>query len=324
MSGRSQPIVSVITPAYNAASYLSETIASVLTQTFGDLEVIIADDGSTDATLELAREWERVDPRVRTVSGPNGGSSVARNRAIRHARGSYFALLDSDDLWWPEFLAAQMAVFDERPDADVVTGNAYNFGGPFSGRPLNPPGPLRPLSLLEILSQECSVCIMSVFRRSVIERIGGFDETLRHNEDYDFWIRAAAAGCRFLTNPRPLAHYRRHPASKSADDVAAFNGITIVLQRAQQLCADRPAERAAIDRQLARFERARLFASAKNHLVRREFDAAAGFFQRLSAVSNDLTSSVLAGLCRCAPRTLLWGYRTKTTLRTLGRMRGRC
>jgi glycosyltransferase involved in cell wall biosynthesis len=163
-----QPTVTIITPAYNVARFLSQTIESALAQTFGDFELLISDDGSTDETLEVARGWERVDPRIRVIVAPNGGSATARNRAMKEARGSYFALLDSDDLWQPGFLAAQLAIFHQNPDADVVTANAYNMGGSSDGRPLKPVGvPCRKLTLLEIVENEDAICIMSVFRRAV-------------------------------------------------------------------------------------------------------------------------------------------------------------
>jgi glycosyltransferase involved in cell wall biosynthesis len=311
------PVVSIITPAYNAAPFLAQTISSALAQTFGDFELLISDDGSTDHSFEIACAWARLDPRVRALTGPNRGSSSARNRAMGEARGKYFALLDSDDLWLPDFLKAQLDVFRRYTDADVVTANAYNLGGPRHGQLLNPPASgYRRLSLLEMIEHENSVCIMSVFRRSVVERVGGFDEAVLHNEDYDFWLRAVQAGCQFVVNPEPLAWYRRRPESKSADEAAALAGIIKVLHRARVRCADMPAEGAAIDRQLVRFERQRLFARAKAHLLRREFDAAARAFEALSALSHDFGARAMALISRQSPQALLFAYQLKAAFRT--------
>ena len=311
------PLVSIITPAYNAESLLSDTIQSALAQTFTDFEFLIADDGSTDRTLAVARRWAQLDSRVRVLAGPNGGTSSARNRALDEARGSYFALLDSDDLWEPGYLDAQLAVFRDHPEADLVTGNAYNFGGPFNGQPLKPIGTAcQRLSLLDIIEHEGAVCIMSVFRRQVFDAIGAFNPGLRQCEDYEYWVRAVHAGFVLLANPAPLAYYRRRPDSISADQIDHYNWVVFMYQSLRSLCHDRPVELVAIERQLARFERERLFITAKTHLVRGEFEAAAAHFTRLSAVTNDLASAIIAGLSRHLPQALLWAYRAKSAFRT--------
>ena len=314
------PLVSIITPAYNAEGLLSETIESALAQTFTDFELLIADDGSKDHTVDVARRWAKLDSRVKVLTGPNGGTSSARNRALSHARGSYFALLDSDDLWHPGYLDAQLAVFRDHPEADVVTGNAYNFGGPFNGRPLKPIGTAcQRLSLLDILEDEGAVCIMTVFRRRVLDAIGAFNPGLRQCEDYEYWVRAVHAGFVLLANPAPLAYYRRRPDSISANEIDHYNWVVVMYQSLRSLCHNRPAELAAIERQVARFERERLFITAKTHLVRGEFEAAAANFTRLSAVTNDFASAIVAGVSRHVPQALLWAYRAKSACRTLRR-----
>src|SRR5205814_6069934 len=145
------PTISILTPAYNASEFLSQTVASALAQTWRDFELLIVDDGSTDDTRDIASAWERTDPRVRVLTRPHGGPSAARNTAIAEARGSYFALLDSDDLWHPSFLDSQMSILNGRYPTDVVTGNAYNLGGIHDGQPVNRAGTsCREISLSEI------------------------------------------------------------------------------------------------------------------------------------------------------------------------------
>ena len=97
-------------------------------QTFDDFELVIVDDGSTDSTLTMAKAFEARDRRIRVFTQPNGGMSAARNTALREARGRFFALLDSDDVWMPTFLETHVALFD-RFGVDVVTNNALNLGG---------------------------------------------------------------------------------------------------------------------------------------------------------------------------------------------------
>jgi glycosyltransferase involved in cell wall biosynthesis len=315
MRSNDRPAVSVIVPAYNAASFLSETVQSALAQTFADFEVLISDDGSTDGTFELAQQWSRTDPRVRSITGPNGGTASARNRAMELARGSFFALLDSDDVWFPTFLESQMAVFERHPEVDVVTGNARSLGGPFDGQPLRPAGgDCRPLSLLAMIEDENAVCVMSVFRRTVFDRIGGFDRKVVYSEDYEFWVRAALAGFTFLANPKPLAWYRRRPDGKSADEVALLTGAIAILEEARAKCDELPLERAAMDRQITHYDQRRLLAIAKSHLIRREFAAASAHLDQLSVSKDDLPAKLMAEVGRRVPSVLLWAYRAKAAL----------
>jgi glycosyltransferase involved in cell wall biosynthesis len=296
------------------------TVESALAQTRGDFELLLSDDGSTDNTLEVARQWQRRDSRVRVLNGPNGGTSTARNRALRVARGSYFALLDSDDLWEPDYLAAQLAVFADHPEADVVTANAYNLGGPFDGLPLKPTGGgCRKLSMLDIIEHEDAVCITSVFRRRIFDRLGGFDPHLWYCEDYEYWVRAAHAGFVFFVNPAPHARYRRRADSKSAEEAAHFDGVIRVYQHIRRFWPHPCPEREAIDRQISRFERQRLLDAAKTHLLRRNFGAAAVDFERLAAMRNDVASGVIAGVGRRLPQAILWAYHVKSAFRTLRR-----
>jgi glycosyltransferase involved in cell wall biosynthesis len=308
----------VITPAYNASEFLPQTIASALSQTYRDFELLVVDDGSTDNTLEIAQRFTSTDSRIRVLRRSHAGPSAARNSAIAQARGEYLALLDSDDLWQPTFLEAQVSLLRARPRVDVVTGNAYNLGGPLHGQPMNPTHGCREIAPLEILQRENSIFIMSVFRRVVVERTGGFDESLPLNEDYDFWIRAAHAGCVFLYNPVPLGHYRRRPDSMSSNHLQMVTGIMHVLRKAQRLFAGRPRELAAIERQLARFEEERLLAKAKTNLVERNFSAATDDFNSLFSVKRDFMSGVIARMSRYFPGLLLWAYRAKRALRLGG------
>jgi glycosyltransferase involved in cell wall biosynthesis len=241
-------------PAYNVAPYLGAAMDSVLSQTHRDVELIVVDDGSTDDTPRIAGERARRDGRVRILHRANGGIAAARNDAMRAATAPVFAILDSDDLWDPSYLETQLAILEQRPDVDVVTANAWLLGGRHDGRSARPFPDARPEpDLAAIISDETAVFIMSVFRRRMYDAIGGFDETFRTNEDYDYWLRAAAAGFRFTRNDRPLGRYRRRHDSLSADDVRMVRGILRVYEKLRGAVADRPLEQALLDRQVARF-----------------------------------------------------------------------
>ncbi len=310
------PAVSVIMPAYNVAAYLGTAIDSVLGQTFGDLELIVVDDGSTDESPDIAQDRARRDPRVRLLHRENGGIAAARNEAMREATAPVFAILDSDDVWDRAYLASQLAILDERPEIDIVTGNAYFLGGPHDGQPARPWPDSRPQpDLASIISDETAVFIMSVFRRRVYDTLGGFDEAFRTNEDYEFWLRAALAGFRFARNDRPLGQYRRRHDSLSADDVRMVRGILRVYAKLRRLLAERPADRALVDAQLARFTTLLHDVEAKHALRSGDFEAAASHLAALHERRGGARLAVARFMARWTPTLLSRAYEARRTSR---------
>ena len=159
-------VVSILTPAYNAESYIGEAISSALAQTFSAFELIVVDDGSTDRTSAVAEEYARRDARVHVIRQTNGGTAKARNTAISASRGDYVALLDSDDRWMPDFLEVTFTTLSTHPELDVVSANAINFGAERDGTPWKPVfDGLKPVSLRDIIEVEDSICIAAMFRR---------------------------------------------------------------------------------------------------------------------------------------------------------------
>jgi len=311
------PRVTVIMPAYNVEACIAEAIDSVLAQTFTAFELVIVNDGSTDRTLAIAERYAAAHPsRIRVVTQPNGGVAAARNAALRIGQGAIFSLLDADDIWTPAYLAEQVRIFDAQPDVDIITGNAFNRGGADDGRPTRPfpdrrPGP----DLLEILADETAVFIMSSFRRSVVDRIGGFDESLRTNEDYDFWIRAARAGCRFWRNPRPLGWYRRRAASLSANDVTMLRGILRVYRKVATTFEPGSPPAAIIVRQIDRFEIERLKAEARAAIAVGDAAGAAALVDALNERSGRWSLRVFSLGLRHAPRIALWALRARQQMK---------
>jgi glycosyltransferase involved in cell wall biosynthesis len=302
------PAISVITPAYNVAPYIAHTIESALSQTVSDLELIVIDDGSSDDTFEIASGYARRDPRVRLIQQPNRGISAARNRALRVASGSLIAILDGDDIWLPHYLERQVRILAEHPEIDVVTGNGWFLGGPRDGEPARPwPDRRDPPALKSMLEDETAVFIMSVFHRRVYERVGGFDESLRTNEDYDFWIRAALAGCLFRRNDEPLGYYRRREDSLSAGELRMVRGIIRVLHKAKPALAGRP-ELSIVETQLARFETERLAAEARASIEAGDFRSAGDHLRALHRQRGGTGLRVAGMMARWAPRLLSIAY----------------
>ena len=214
------PRVSVITPAHNAEAHLAETLDSVLAQRYDDYEVIVADDASTDATAELAAGY---GDRVRCVrSATNLGPAGARNLALEHASGELVALLDADDLWLPDYLTEQVALYDReqrrRPGVGIVGCDAYELGpegrreGTWSKRV---GASARPTLTRMLHSNE--IFVSALAPRELVIRLGGFSTECWGSEDHDLWLRILENGHRAVVNPRPLAVYRVAEGSISAN-----------------------------------------------------------------------------------------------------------
>jgi glycosyltransferase involved in cell wall biosynthesis len=306
------PRVSVITPAYNAARFLPGTIESVRAQTVQDWELIVVDDGSTDETVGIAQRYVQDDPRIRLLRQENAGPSAARNHGMRGARGAFFAFLDSDDQWLPHFLEHQLDVFAHYPDTSLVTANAYYFGGPQDGQPRRPAAEGHPVLTLEnIIQNDSAVFIMTVFRREVFDRIGGLDEAQWTSEDYDFWIRAALAGFVFRVSTRPLALYRRHEGSLSADSARMLRGILHTYSKTRGACPAGSAAQQALERQIARFERELLLVEGKQALERRDYRTAANRLNELRDRGAGTLIGLTAWLAEHAPAAALLAYRLR-------------
>ncbi len=302
--------VSVIMPAYNVAPYIGAAIESVLAQTMPDWELLIADDGSPDATATIAEQYVARDPRVRLLRHENGGVSGARNRALRESSGEFLALLDSDDIWDPAYLAAQLAIFAEHPDVAIVTGNGWFLGGPRNGLPARPQARPQP-TLAAILEDDESIFIMSIMRRRVYDTIGGFNEALRTNEDYEFWLRAAAGGFRFHRNDRPLGHYRRRDGSLSSNSLRMLSGILTVYQNMREVLADRPVELSILDSQIAKFQRECLAARARAALDSGDAGGAADHLSAMYAHSGGALVRLASVMARWTPRLLFRAYQIR-------------
>jgi glycosyltransferase involved in cell wall biosynthesis len=312
------PTITVVTPAYNAAAFLTDAVESVLRQSFQCFELIIIDDGSTDETGDIARRLAATDERVRVLATRNGGQAAARNLAIRSARGEFITLLDSDDMLAPTYLARQLALFRAHPDVGVITVNAVNRGGgaAYDGQTIWPRRSGQDLlTLHDLIEHENAVCIMSIFRREVFDRLDGFNAALPRNEDYEFWLRAALAGCTFLRNYEPHALYRRRDDSLSADEAKMIQGVLGVLRRIDPLLVARPRERGTLRRQVARFTRELQRVELRSSLERSDALAAARVFRTLAAERHSWLLALCARLTSCWPQPLLWAYRLRRKLR---------
>lgn len=212
--------VSVIMPAYNREKYLAAAVESVIAQTFGDWDLVIVDDGSTDRTAAIARDFSRRHPdRIRVLSQGNAGVTVARNAAIRAAGGTHFAFLDSDDLWPPIKLERQAALFAAQPDL------AFAYSGYLlideAGRPTREvrPDPRFQGRIQDLLWLEDNEIVGAtlMIRRDALFEAGLFDERLKGSENLDLRLKLARLGPVAFVD-EPLYSYRRHEDSLTSQD----------------------------------------------------------------------------------------------------------
>ena len=306
------PAVSVIMPALNAGATIGPAIESVLRQTMADLELLVVDDGSSDDTPAVVTRFAQADPRVRLLAQANAGPGPARNAGFRAGAGRFYAFLDSDDEWAPRFLEAQLSILAAWPEVDVVCGNAWNRGGARDGQPARPVG-VGPeeIPLVEMLGNEQAFFIMSVFRRTVIDAVGGFDPAMFTNEEYEMWIRAALSGFRFVRNPEPLGWYACRSGSLSSSDARMVEGILRVYAKTRPLLAPASMERAILDRQVARFEIELMAIHARTSLARGDRAAAA----RHLAALHGRRGGILLRLAAWLPGLAVAVYRLREHLR---------
>lgn len=213
------PLVSVIIPAYNMVDFVAETIDSALSQTYPAVEVVVVNDGSTDATAEAIAPY--LD-RIHYVEQPNRGLAGARNAGIRASSGEYLALLDADDLWLPERLDRCIGHFAAHRHLAMVTTDAYLIedGEKTTKRCYRDrrqyPFPATEDQQLAAIAKRNFLFVSVVFRRDLIDRYGAFDEAFRRAEDYELWSRYLTRGERAGYVDEPLGYYRRRADSLSA------------------------------------------------------------------------------------------------------------
>jgi GT2 family glycosyltransferase len=291
--GGGAPLVSVIVPAFNAAATIEETLFSALGQSLRDIEVIVVDDGSTDATPQIAARLAAADPRLRLVRQENRGVSAARNAALALARGRFVAPLDADDLWHPRKLEKQVA-------AALAPGPAPGFvycffrGIDGSGHVLAPS---------EALALEGSIYFRHVYKnvvgtgsgalflRAAVLEAGGYEESLSWAEDYMLQLRIARRRPVGVV-PEYLVGYRVGAGSLSADDDAVHRQRRRALAAIEEEFGPLPAA-------LLRWSRGRAAGdlAGKRLRARRPLAAAAAL---LDAIRYDPLRTALRVVERCS------------------------
>ncbi|MCL1475708.1 glycosyltransferase [Argonema antarcticum] len=224
------PLISVIIPVYNSAKTIRETIQSVLNQTISDFELIIINDGSLDASIEVISSIQ--DDRIKVFSYPNVGISPSRNRGLALAQGEFIAFLDHDDLWTPDKLELQLKALQENPDAAVAYSwvDLIDESGEFIRHHTrySVSGDAFPKLLLDNIIHTAS---NPLIRKSALIEVGGFDESVFGPEDWDLFLRLAAR-YHFVAVPRTQVLFRMTATSASTNIVRMETQILKVIERA--------------------------------------------------------------------------------------------
>ncbi|HTU02711.1 MAG TPA: glycosyltransferase, partial [Candidatus Sulfotelmatobacter sp.] len=210
------PPLSVVMAAYNAERYLEHALESILGQSFGDLELIVIDDGSTDGTSGILERTSRRDERLHIVHQPNRGVIAALNRGCGLARGRYIARMDADDIALSDRFARQIAFLESHPVVAVL-GTAVDLIND-KGVPIRRARfPLHDRQIKQVLSAGAN-CISHpavMMRKDAFVAVGGYRPPFLHAEEYDLWLRTAEYYA--LANlPEVLLHYRIHANQLSA------------------------------------------------------------------------------------------------------------
>lgn len=235
------PTASIIIPAYNGAKTIAETIESVLHQTLKDIEIIVVNDGSTDHTSDVVRQFS--DPRLKLIEQENAGVAAARNHGATVSRGRYLTFIDADDLWTPEKVEDQVNALEANPDAGAVyswidwvdeEGNYIRDGG-FIDTEYNT---YLQILLIDIVQSGSNTMI----RREAYFEVGGYEGSLHPAEDWDFWLRLAER-YEFICVPKLQVHYRQVRGSASTNATKMEAVSLAIINRERDRLSQTPADR---------------------------------------------------------------------------------
>lgn len=211
LNQNSEPLVSVMMPAFNAARFIGPAIESIINQTYPNWELIVVDDGSNDDTYALAKAYADQDTRIHVYKEPHTGRGQARNKVLAHCRGEYVAVCDADDVFVKERFALQVAFLLANPEVAAVGSQCVSF--------INEPGDMGnsivkwPVNAMDIASvfEKHKMGMpnsASMIRSRMFEQYGGYDRRLLRAQDYGFYLKLHRAGEKFANLPEVLTHYR--------------------------------------------------------------------------------------------------------------------
>ena len=229
------PLVSIIMPAYNVENYISNSILSVISQTYSNWELIVVDDGSEDKTAEIIKKYQLLDHRIIYIFQKNSRQSQARNTAISYSSGKYIAFLDADDLWMPEKLSVSIDLLI-KDECDLIFTDCYIFEDNLEGKTSSytTAGVERQTysgeqGILKFLDKNRIPNLTVVVKRNTLVSAGQFIDILVA-EEYEMWIRLLKNGAVFKSIPLPLSLYRIRNNSLTANDRVAILETMVIIK----------------------------------------------------------------------------------------------
>jgi len=314
-SSRKTPAVTVVIPVYNSARYISQALDSVKAQTFTDYEVIVVNDGSDDRE-ELERIINAHPLPVIYISQENKGVSAARNAAIRRARGEFYAQLDADDQWTPDYLAVQLGILRGNPDVTLVYPNATIIGdGATAELEFMKVSPSEgEVNFESLVLQQCVVMTCVTARLSAIREAGMFDESIRSCEDFDLWLRIVKHGGRIIYHRRPLVLYRRHDGSLSSDRVWMTRNLLAVFEKCAARFELTPSETEVLNKEIAANRAMLNLFEGKHALTAGNAATARASFEKANEHLRRRKLAAVIFLLRYAPGLVSWAFATRERL----------
>jgi glycosyltransferase involved in cell wall biosynthesis len=316
------PKVSVIIPAYNTAPFIAETLNSVFGQTYHDFEVIVVNDGSPD-TVDLEVALQPYMSRVRYLKQENRGLPGARNAGIRIARGELLAFVDSDDLWMPDYLSAQVEFLDSHPRVDASISDALLFGsgGDVVWKMLKEgTGPV--LGFEQMLKRQGGQLPSAmVARRQRVLDIGLFDERIRIGEDVEFCVRLCFPEGAIGYLGRVLVKYRQRPNSLTEDPQRRKWRVAEIdsLRRLGENLALNEVQRKVLEKEIAAAVAGLALDDAYHHVSEHEYRQAVQCFRSANTYYRDSRISVVGFFLNVFPplagRLLNWRLKRRPVRR---------
>ncbi len=312
---RHSPAVSVVIAAYNSARYISQALDSVKSQTFSDYEVIVVNDGSSDRE-ELEQILRSHPLPVIYISQENKGVSAARNAAIKIARGQFYAQLDADDQWTPDYLEVQLGILNDNPDVALVYPNATIIGDEGNaGRLFMDITPSEgEVNFETLVRQQCVVMTCVTARMSAIRGAGMFDESIRSCEDFDLWMRIVMNGGRIVYHRKPLALYRRHEGSLSSDRSWMMRNLLAVFEKFGNTLTLTPTEREMLKEERVRCQAILDLFEGKRALAARQGEAALASFSKAQVHMRSRKLALVIFFLRRTPRLVIWIFAVRERL----------
>lgn len=220
-----QPIISIIVPCYNGEQFLHETLGCLQQQTISQWECIVVNDGSTDRSADIVREYRQKDNRYKLIDKQNEGPSVARNIGIKASRGRYILPLDSDDLIHSAYAETAVVYLESHPKTKLVYCEAEYFGKRTGRWQL-------PDYNHDLLLWSNPVFCSAVFRRSDFDLTSGYNPKMRHGiEDWDFWLSLLGPDDEVYRIPKVMFYYRQHGLTRSDDSNANIDAALAQMMR---------------------------------------------------------------------------------------------